>query len=125
MFVIRAFTIVTFLLFSVIGFSQDMATPKSTFNLLLEAIENEDLEAYKKCWSEDRLEKEGMYSKLKNGTESWKELQYIFSGRQKMKGGDFRGDKYSVTIKSPKVGKDGIGKITMIKVGDEWKMYNW
>ncbi len=121
----KGIIVLSFLLFSIVGCSQEMTTPKSTFKILLEAIEEKDLEAYKACWSEDRLEKEGMYSKLKNDDSLWEELQYVFSGPQKMKGGKCYGDKYRVTIKSPKVGKDGIGNMTMIKIDGKWKMHSW
>ncbi|MDC0230474.1 DUF4878 domain-containing protein [Aureispira] len=125
MIILRLFTILTFLLFSMICFGQDLNTPESTFNSLIKVIQDKDLEGYKKIWHEDSLEREGMYSKLHNDDALWERLQRIFIGPQKMKDGEYYDNKYTVTIDAPKAGKNGIGAITLIKIGEEWKMYYW
>ncbi len=115
------------LVFAVSANAQDFSTPKKTFKYLLKCIEKEDIENYKKCWSERALEREGMYSKLKNNPKKWSELHDIFTGPQKMTNLQWNDEKtrLKASVKAPKAKHGGIGAIGMVKEEGEWKMRNW
>lgn len=108
-------------------FAQDLSTPESTFKTLLTAIENQDLELYKRCWVEESLEGEGMYTNLKTDPDLWEELKAIFHGPQTLKETEpmAGATKFKTTVIAPEAEGGGIGTITMILEGEEWRMYRW
>lgn len=105
-------------------------SPEHTFETLVTAIQNKDLASYTDCWYAETAEREGMVTKLKENPKGWDELQAMFKGRQTLKAdGDHEENGMQMkkfTVESPDVPKgEGIGSITMVKVGDAWKMYHW
>lgn len=105
-------------------------SPEDTFAKLVTAIQNKDLASYTDCWYAETAEREGMVTKLKENPKGWDELQAMFKGRQTLRAdGDYEEDGMQMkkfTVESPDVPKgEGIGSITMAKVGDAWKMYHW
>lgn len=123
----KGFILSLTILASVFAQAQDFSTPQNTFETLLKAIQNEDLELYRQCWADESLEDEGMYTDFKEDPQLWEELHGIFKGPQSLKQNqpDPEAKKFTTTIVAPEGEGGGIGSITMILVGDEWKMHNW
>ncbi len=114
---------------SVNGCSQKSAgTPQATFQMLVDAIKNKDIDSYAACWCSETAEREGMISQLKADPKRWDELQAMFVGPLTLKpDGDSHGAKTrKFIVEAPEVpeGK-GIGGLSMIEEGGVWKMYHW
>ncbi len=97
--------------------SLDFSTPQKTYEILAAAIQAKNMEIYKKCWSKNARSGESMIDELSSGGEIWSELQEAFKGPPTMTG-EITGNKYHGEAAV-------IGAITMIKDGDEWKLYSW
>jgi hypothetical protein len=109
-----------------------LGAPEDTFEKLVKAIQDKDLDSYTACWYAETAEREGMVSQLKiSNTVLWSVLQAMFKGPQTLKpaGSDFEENGKTMkkfTVDSPEVAKgDRIGSISMVKDGDVWKMYHW
>lgn len=110
--------------------SASFDTPEATFQAMVTAIKAKDLESYKLCWYTERAEKEGLVHRFEQDPELWDELAALFIGKVTLKpdGGysDDKGTFKKFIVDAPDVPKGkGIGSISMIQVGDSWKMYHW
>jgi hypothetical protein len=109
--------------------AQNLKSPLKTFKSLVKAIQKRDIDTYRNCWAENRVEKEGMISTLEEKPEEWDELQGIFRGKLTLtgQGTETRNGKtfYKGRVKSPDADQGGIGNLTMVKEGKKWKMYSW
>ena len=105
-------------------------TPEGTFDALVASIKARDLDAYATCWYTGTAEREGMISRIKEDPKLWDELNAMFKGKLTLVAGRTyeieEGTIKKFEVKAPEVPKgDGIGGISMIKVGEIWKMYHW
>ena len=105
-------------------------SPEATFENLVEAIKNKDIERYAACWYSESAEREGMISQIRSNPGLWDELQAMFVGPLTLKPDgeeENRGHKTrKFTVEAPDVpeGK-GIGGLSMVEEGGVWKMYHW
>lgn len=117
------------LLSTLVSYSQDYSTPEDTFRTLLISIQTEDLNMFKECWVEDRADKEGMFAALSEDPSKWQELKDKFSGPQELTQMDFVDNKvgswFISDVSALESESNPIGKISMLLINDQWKMYSW
>ncbi len=84
---------------------------------------------FKECWVEDRADKEGMFASLSEDPSKWQELKDKFSGPQELTQMDFVDNKvgswFISDITALESESNPIGKISMLLINDQWKMYSW
>jgi hypothetical protein len=105
-------------------------SPETTFSQLVAAIRAKDIGKYKDCWYEERAEREGMVSRFASDPALWDELAKLVQGEVKLIPDgeeEVQGMKMKkFVVDSPDVPKgEGLRGISMVKVGDTWKMYHW
>lgn len=101
-------------------------SPQATFHTVIKAIQNRDIQLYKKCFSEKALKiGEAMIEKYeKDPDRFWTQLQEIFQGPQSLQV-NIQGDKAKGSVTAPQAKGGGIGSIGFIKEGEEWKIRAW
>lgn len=113
------------------------AVPEDTFEALVAAIENRDLDAYAACFMPDARETEAGIEDAKRNPEAfWRELGRILRGPQTFtittEGASEEalwlapvGARVSAELTGPDGAGGGIGHIRFEKTEDGWKIRNW
>ncbi|MCB9743541.1 MAG: hypothetical protein H6741_05900 [Alphaproteobacteria bacterium] len=108
----------------------DFSSPEAALGTLIHAVQERDLEAYQRCFTQAAIEgKEAGVERLQGeGAErAWAELEGIFRGPLSFDVMDVSGDGQQARahVLAPEAEGGGIGSLRFVRDAEGWKVDRW
>ena len=109
------------------GSQTDLNTPEATFNTIVQAIQDKDINTYKNCFTDEAIERGEPQLKdyERDPDRFWQELQGLFKGPQSIEITMRSDTEAGGSVTAPEADGGGIGGMTFQKINSQWKIQGW